>query len=307
MSERSRAGPAVCRHQLQHVRLHQLQRRPVRPRRYRPVAACASSALSNLTLARALPGRSRQFNHRCKGISMATFKPEEMRAIEEGGNAVRPPCVAGFARTAGRCRGRCARVLRLPSCAEVARPVRGNDRSQRMRRLLWPGIWPSGALATCQSRQTGAAPARRPPAGPAPSLGMQAPTMAAPRRTVSKVRDFIEIVFVKKRFADEHAPVPGGLARLPARPRGPRHCARLAPLPSRLQRAAGAARRPGAAPRAPAVPVRWQPEPAESGGAARAVHQQRAVVHVAGNRCGGAATRAVRRSGACASAPLLAR
>ena len=33
---------------------------------------------------------SRQFNHRCKGITMATFKTEEMRAIEEGGNAVRP-------------------------------------------------------------------------------------------------------------------------------------------------------------------------------------------------------------------------
>ena len=29
---------------------------------------------------------SRQFSHRCKGISMATFKPEEIRALEEGGN-----------------------------------------------------------------------------------------------------------------------------------------------------------------------------------------------------------------------------
>lgn len=49
---------------------------------------------------------------------------------------------------------------------------------------------------------------------------------------------------------------------------------------------------------APAVPVRWHPEPAESVGAARAVHQQRAVVHVAGNRRRGAATPAVMRSGA---------
>ena len=33
--------------------------------------------------------RSRQFNHRCKGVTMATFKPEEIQAIEDGGNAVR--------------------------------------------------------------------------------------------------------------------------------------------------------------------------------------------------------------------------
>lgn len=32
---------------------------------------------------------SRQFNHRCKGVTMATFKPEEIAAIEDGGNAVR--------------------------------------------------------------------------------------------------------------------------------------------------------------------------------------------------------------------------
>lgn len=31
---------------------------------------------------------SRQFNHRCKGISMASFKPEEIRALENGGNGV---------------------------------------------------------------------------------------------------------------------------------------------------------------------------------------------------------------------------
>jgi hypothetical protein len=31
---------------------------------------------------------SRQFNHRCKGVTMATFKPEEVAAIEDGGNAV---------------------------------------------------------------------------------------------------------------------------------------------------------------------------------------------------------------------------
>ena len=31
---------------------------------------------------------SRQFNHRCKGISMASFKPEEIKALEAGGNGV---------------------------------------------------------------------------------------------------------------------------------------------------------------------------------------------------------------------------
>lgn len=31
---------------------------------------------------------SRQFNHRCKGISMASFKPEEIRGLENGGNGV---------------------------------------------------------------------------------------------------------------------------------------------------------------------------------------------------------------------------
>jgi hypothetical protein len=35
------------------------------------------------------PINSRQFNHRCKGVTMATFKPEEIQAIEDGGNAVR--------------------------------------------------------------------------------------------------------------------------------------------------------------------------------------------------------------------------
>ena len=53
---------------------------------------------------------SRHFNHRCKGITMATFKPEEMRAIEEGGNAVRPQrfrssCAQGLGCCAQCCRG----------------------------------------------------------------------------------------------------------------------------------------------------------------------------------------------------------
>ncbi|KAK9830238.1 hypothetical protein WJX72_010505 [[Myrmecia] bisecta] len=33
-------------------------------------------------------GVHRQFNHRCKGVSMATFKPDEMKQIELGGNKV---------------------------------------------------------------------------------------------------------------------------------------------------------------------------------------------------------------------------
>lgn len=31
---------------------------------------------------------SREFNHRVKSISMATFKPEEVKALQAGGNAV---------------------------------------------------------------------------------------------------------------------------------------------------------------------------------------------------------------------------
>jgi hypothetical protein len=32
---------------------------------------------------------SREFNHRVKSISMATFKPEEIKGLQEGGNKVR--------------------------------------------------------------------------------------------------------------------------------------------------------------------------------------------------------------------------
>ncbi|KAK9842336.1 hypothetical protein WJX81_007487 [Elliptochloris bilobata] len=86
-------------------------------------------------------GIHRQFNHRCKGITMATFKPEEMRAIEEGGNAVA-----------------LAKYLAKWSPSDLPKPI---DRS------------------------------------------------------VAKVRDFIEIVFVKRRFYSADAPVPSSLRRLP--------------------------------------------------------------------------------------------
>lgn len=33
---------------------------------------------------------SRQFSHRVKGLSTSTFKPEEIKALEAGGNRVRP-------------------------------------------------------------------------------------------------------------------------------------------------------------------------------------------------------------------------
>ncbi|KAK9802881.1 hypothetical protein WJX73_000451 [Symbiochloris irregularis] len=33
-------------------------------------------------------GVHREFNHRCKGITMATFKPDEVVAVQQGGNAV---------------------------------------------------------------------------------------------------------------------------------------------------------------------------------------------------------------------------
>ena len=57
---------------------------------------------------------SRHFNHRCKGITMATFKPEEMRAIEEGGNAVRPQRLrSACARWLTCCAQCCGGVVRL--------------------------------------------------------------------------------------------------------------------------------------------------------------------------------------------------
>lgn len=32
---------------------------------------------------------SRNFNHRAKGVTMSTFKPDEIKALQAGGNAVR--------------------------------------------------------------------------------------------------------------------------------------------------------------------------------------------------------------------------
>jgi hypothetical protein len=48
--------------------------------------AVASSIHLQLLLADAKIFRSREFNHRVKSISMATFKPEEVEKIKAGGN-----------------------------------------------------------------------------------------------------------------------------------------------------------------------------------------------------------------------------
>lgn len=46
---------------------------------------------------------SRQFGHRVKGVSMSTFKPEEVQALAESGNAVRAAWLQLVGWAAGPC------------------------------------------------------------------------------------------------------------------------------------------------------------------------------------------------------------
>ena len=48
------------------------------------VCACADRIVMN--------GTSREFGHRVKSVSMASFKPEEIERIKKGGNDVRVIC-----------------------------------------------------------------------------------------------------------------------------------------------------------------------------------------------------------------------
>ena len=74
---------------------------------------------------------------------------------------------------------------------------------------------------TCQSRLTGA-PHMLAAQQACPVASTSRPCRAergrcGTRRSVAKVRDFIEIVFVKKRFYSADALVPSSLGRLPVR------------------------------------------------------------------------------------------
>ena len=83
--------------------------------------------------------RSRQFNHRCKGVTMATFKAEEIQAIEDGGNAVRKRKGMGD-QGAGRKRRPPHSALTLLSHTYSS---------------PWAPSWPAGPPPTCQSPPTG--------------------------------------------------------------------------------------------------------------------------------------------------------
>lgn len=74
---------------------------------------------------------SRQFSHRVKGLSTSTFKPEEIKALEAGGNRVRPACQALLAFTF-------AGTTYALDC-----------------RLLRTHTLPNGALQSWQSQRTG--------------------------------------------------------------------------------------------------------------------------------------------------------
>ena len=87
------AGAAVCLRQLQHVRLHELRYRSVRPR----TPLCRNPSVRSFDgrarLRCCAASRSRALNHRVKGVSMSTFTLEEVAKLQAGGNEVRacPP------------------------------------------------------------------------------------------------------------------------------------------------------------------------------------------------------------------------
>ena len=70
---------------------------PPPPTFHLPLPALPPASMGRLThpvvllVPAGFPRRSRQFGHRVKGVSMSTFKAEEVAALEGAGNAVRPP------------------------------------------------------------------------------------------------------------------------------------------------------------------------------------------------------------------------
>lgn len=81
-SQTRATGSIVCRDQLQHLCVHRLRRRSVRD---------FDVFLVSPTCYTGAP-HSRQFGHRVKGITMASFKPEEIAALQAGGNQVLATC-----------------------------------------------------------------------------------------------------------------------------------------------------------------------------------------------------------------------
>ena len=61
---------------------------PLPTRRCRRLSRQRASKFDSARLPACLRACSRQFGHRVKGVSMSTFKSDEVAALEESGNAV---------------------------------------------------------------------------------------------------------------------------------------------------------------------------------------------------------------------------
>ena len=92
---------------------------------------------------------SRQFSHRVKGISMSTFKPEEMKALEAGGNGVSPPA---FSIPQQSSPSRNAQHTSNPHLTHAA-PLLAT--TVLVLRLEHRCTWPSGDHQNCRSQLTG--------------------------------------------------------------------------------------------------------------------------------------------------------
>ena len=174
-------------------------------RRCPPTAARRANARPVLTLLSCLPRAcSRQFGHRVKGVSMSTFKTEEVAALEEAGNAV-----GGGGRWWGRCAaGGCRRRLQqLPTRGAVCMLLLHAERPHASD--------PSPALRCCPAHLP------YPPslvASPPPLQRFAAfflhkwQSAALPKpvdRDVHRIHAWIQAVYQDRRF---HGEPPGGYA-----------------------------------------------------------------------------------------------
>ena len=80
---RATTGASLCVLGLQHLCVLSLQRCSVR------IELDTPSVLADRIV---MNGTSREFGHRVKSVSMASFKPEEIERIKKGGNDVRVIC-----------------------------------------------------------------------------------------------------------------------------------------------------------------------------------------------------------------------
>ena len=157
---------------LQCLRLHSLQRPPV--------SRCMAQAWGGAVMwvsrvsqpptltpaSRLFPGRSRTFGHRVKGVSMSTFKPEEITALQEGGNGVS---------SHGRCLQAASHAGRAAGCPAVPRTTAFLPAPLHLQRFAAYHLakWQSGMLPKPVDRDT------------------------------MRVLDWIQQVYVAKRFYGE--------------------------------------------------------------------------------------------------------